>query len=178
MDNAPSQRENQTVAQDRASRRQLARTLNAAYDDGLLSAETFATRVEQLFRQRLIDPRSLIGDLTFRAQSGWRETFSALRAAFENWIASRRGDRELLLALDWGGDPGELVIGRHYECDVVLTDPSVSRRHARIVFRDGSWILQDLASTNGTKVNGAGVGRCVLRPGDHLILGTERVRVD
>ena len=164
--------------QDGASRRQLARKLNAAYDNGLLSSETFAARVEQLFRQRLIDPTSLIGDLTFRAQTGWRASLAELRGALATWSAARRGHRELLLSLDWAGAQPELLIGRHYACDIVLTDPSVSRQHARLVFRDGGWVLQDLASTNGTTVNGTSVGRCTLRPGDHLVLGTERLRID
>lgn len=162
-----------------ASRRQIARTLNAAYEVGLLSGDTFALRVEQLFRQRLIDPRALIGDLTFRAQSGWRASLGELRGALAGWRASWRGKPELLLVLDWNGSEQRvLLIGRHYGCDVVLDDPSVSRRHARVVFRDGGWVLQDLASTNGTTVNGSAVGRCALRPGDHLGLGSERLRVD
>jgi pilus assembly protein CpaF len=85
---------------------------------------------------------------------------------------------EVLLALDWTGEQTELLIGRHYSCDVVLADHSVSRKHARVIFRDGGWILQDLDSTNGTTVNGATVGRCALQPGDQLVLGTERLRVD
>jgi FHA domain len=178
VDSAWPERENHRVSHDGVSRRQLARTLNAAYDNGLLSPETFAVRVEQLFRQRLVDPRSLIGDLTFRAQTGWRASIAELRGALGAWRAARRGQRELLLMLDWTGEQRELMIGRHYACDVVLNDPSVSRQHARIVFRAGGWVLQDLASTNGTSVNGATVGRCVLRPGDHLMLGTERLRVD
>lgn len=161
-----------------ASRRQIARTLNAAYASGLLSQETYTLRIDSLLRRRVIDPMALIGDLSFRAQDGWRTRFLEAKTAIQNWRAARGGDQELLLALDWTGEPGELTIGRHYECDVVLADPSVSRRHARIIFRDGGWVLQDLASTNGTTVNGATVGRCVLRPGDHLVLGRERLRVD
>jgi hypothetical protein len=160
------------VVRHGASRRQIARKLNSAYACGLLSQETYMIRIEHLLGRRLVDPVALTGDLTLRTRHAWRRWLSEAKTLL------RRGDRELLLSLEWGGEQPELVIGRHYDCDVVLTDPSVSRRHARIVFRDGSWILQDLASTNGTKVNGAGVGRCVIRPGDHLALGTERLRVD
>ena len=63
-------------------------------------------------------------------------------------------------------------------CDVVLDDLSVSRRHARLVFRDGHWVIQDLESTNGTRVNGVRVGRCELHPGDHVDVGDERLRID
>ena len=147
-----------------ASRRQIARTLTAAYASGLLSEETFTFRIDRLLGRRLIDPASLIGDLSFRGRPGWRSWTSAARTTVAGWMASRRGRRELLLALDWtGGEQRELLIGRH---------------HARIFFRDGGWVLQDLASTNGTTVNGSVVGRCVLRPGDHLRVGGERLRVD
>ena len=84
----------------------------------------------------------------------------------------------VLLALDWTGGREELVIGRHSSCDVVVADETVSRRHARLTFRDGGWIVQDLDSTNGTRLNGQYVGRCRLRPGDQLALGHQRLRVD
>jgi pSer/pThr/pTyr-binding forkhead associated (FHA) protein len=83
-----------------------------------------------------------------------------------------------VLALDWNGGHDELVIGRNPVCDIVLPGPGVSRRHARLSFRDGSWILQDLESTNGTVVNGAQVGRCKIQPGDRLIIGDEQLIVD
>jgi predicted component of type VI protein secretion system len=83
-----------------------------------------------------------------------------------------------LLGLDWTGHQRELVIGRRSSCDIVCSDPSVSRRHARLVFRDHKWIVQDLRSTNGTIVNGTRVGRCELRPGDLLELGELAMRID
>ena len=83
-----------------------------------------------------------------------------------------------LLALDWTGAETELTIGRHAGCDVVLANLAVSRHHARLVFRDGRWILQDLGSTNGTEVYGCPVGRCELRPGDDIALAGEHLTVD
>jgi pSer/pThr/pTyr-binding forkhead associated (FHA) protein len=56
--------------------------------------------------------------------------------------------------------------------------PTVSRRHARLNFRDGSWVLQDLDSTNGTLVNNTRIVRCRLLPGDHLVIGSEHLLVD
>jgi pSer/pThr/pTyr-binding forkhead associated (FHA) protein len=83
-----------------------------------------------------------------------------------------------VLGLDWTGRPGELMVGRSSRCDVVLADPTVSRRHARLRFRDGRWTLEDLDSMNGTSLNGRPVGRCELRPGDRLALGCLSLRVD
>ena len=53
---------------------------------------------------------------------------------------------------------------------MVVGHPSVSRRHARLSFRDGHWVLRDLDSTNGTRVNGTPVVRYRLEPGDRLSL--------
>ena len=64
------------------------------------------------------------------------------------------------------GDRGPVLIGRSRRCDFVVTDASVSRRHA----------LYDLGSTNGTRINGWRVERAVLRPGDELELGARRFR--
>lgn len=164
-----------------ASRRRIARTLNAAYADGLLSEETFTYRLDQLLGERLIDPRRLIGDLSFRRTVSWRSRLAAAVGALKQTITISElsmSRAESLLALDWSGAAAELLVGRHHACDVVLDEPSVSRRHARLVFRDGSWILHDLKSTNGTLVNGVLVGRCALRPGDHLALGEARLRID
>ena len=84
----------------------------------------------------------------------------------------------LLLALDWTPEQTELLIGRSSSCDIVLADRSVSRRHARLVFRDPTWVIYDLDSTNGTVVNGSHVGRCQLRAGDRVLLGEQVVDID
>ena len=65
------------------------------------------------------------------------------------------------------------VIGRSRECDVVLDDANVSRRHAELRPSGGSWIVVDLGSTNGVKVNGRPIsGPQSLRSGDTLVLGS------
>ncbi len=165
-----------------ASRKQIARTLNAGYAGGLLSEDTFVRRLDQLLRTPLVDPLWLIGDLNLRGPRRRRvdlvETAAAAVRRVRTSIAPASGAPPLLLALDWSGGRRELVLGRHHGCDVVLSNPGVSRLHARLVFRDGSWVLQDLQSTNGTTVNGVPVGRCELRPGDHLVLGEEHLKVD
>jgi Protein of unknown function (DUF3662)/FHA domain len=68
------------------------------------------------------------------------------------------------------------VMGRSRDCDVVLDDPNVSRRHAEVRPSGGGWIVNDLGSTNGIKINGRRVqGPQSLRPGDVIELGTSRV---
>jgi hypothetical protein len=161
-----------------ASRQQIAHTLNAAYADGLLSEDTFSHRLDQLLDARIVDPFRLIGDLNLRSSGeGWRATLVSAVAASVRRLRTP-GSEAVLLALDWDGSQSELLLGRHESCDVVLSDPRVSRRHARLVFRDGSWVLQDLQSTNGTTVNGVRVGRCEVRPGDQLVLGHEQLKID
>ena len=60
--------------------------------------------------------------------------------------------------------------------DVVLDDPNVSRHHAEVRPSGGSWIVNDLGSTNGIKVNGRRVnGPQSLKRGDVIELGTSRV---
>jgi len=54
---------------------------------------------------------------------------------------------------------------------VVLDDPDVSRRHARLEVIDNHLVLTDLGSTNGTYVNDAQVSRRVLAPGDRVRIG-------
>ena len=62
-------------------------------------------------------------------------------------------------------------IGRGPECEIVLRDSRVSRRHARVTARDGVLVLTDLGSTNGTRVNGHSVTEVVLGAGDRILIG-------
>jgi hypothetical protein len=63
------------------------------------------------------------------------------------------------------------VIGRSRDCDVVVQDPNVSRRHAELRKDENGWTVIDLGSTNGIKVNGRRMESAVLRPGDQITLG-------
>ncbi len=64
-----------------------------------------------------------------------------------------------------------LLLGREPYCDLVLKRGSVSREHASLQQIDGSYILEDLNSKNGTFVNGERIQRQVLRDGDFITLG-------
>jgi hypothetical protein len=76
---------------------------------------------------------------------------------------------------------GGAVIGRSRECDVVVDDANVSRRHAEVRPSGGSWIVRDMGSTNGVKVNGRKLDPSrpqSLKRGDVIELGTARVTFD
>jgi len=66
-----------------------------------------------------------------------------------------------------------LLLGRGDDCDLVLDDPQISRHHARLNWEAGSWFVEDLGSTNGTRVNSMSVTgeRHLLNPGGLLSLG-------
>jgi hypothetical protein len=69
-------------------------------------------------------------------------------------------------------------IGRAPECELVLRDSRVSRRHARLHARDGVLLLTDLGSTNGTRVNGHRVTEVVHGAGDRISVGDTSVVVE
>ena len=71
-----------------------------------------------------------------------------------------------------------LLIGRSRDCDITVEDPNVSRRHAELRNEDGRWVVSDLGSTNGVKVNGRRVERAALEPGDELVFGLVRLRFE
>jgi len=73
------------------------------------------------------------------------------------------GGRRLLIP------PGGGVIGRSRECDVVLDDAGVSRRHVEIRPEGEGWVLRDLGSTNGVLVDGREVREA------HVLVGGERI---
>lgn len=76
----------------------------------------------------------------------------------------------------------ELTIGRHRDCDLVLDHRDVSRRHARVRLLDGSCLVVDLGSTNGTWINGRrvppGGSEVALRIGDRIEIGVFALRFD
>jgi len=71
-----------------------------------------------------------------------------------------------------------VTIGRTPECDVVLSDTNVSRRHAEVRRQGEDFVLIDLGSTNGSKVNGARVREQPLNDGDEITLGKTLLRFE
>lgn len=159
-----------------ARRQRLDATLRDAYGQGLLSDRTFAHRVDALLSAPTIDPVQLVGDLNLGAGGGLHDVPRHLRAMIATWRERRHAG---LLALDWTSPAAErLLVGRSAEADVVLDDPTVSRRHAELLWRGGGWVLHDLASRNGTWVNGRVASRARICPGDLVRFAQQALRVD
>lgn len=64
-----------------------------------------------------------------------------------------------------------LVIGRGHDCAIRVVDRWASRRNCEIVNIDGSLVVRDLGSSNGTLVNGRHITESPLTPGDRLTVG-------
>jgi len=81
-----------------------------------------------------------------------------------------------------GGDPipllkPTLIVGRRESSDIVLRFPNVSGSHCELSLTDGYWLVKDLGSSNGTKVNGTRVTEGRLSPGDKVSFGRHEYEV-
>ena len=77
---------------------------------------------------------------------------------------------------DVGDKP--VTIGRAADCDMVLSDPTVSKHHVEVRPRGNDLVLIDLGSTNGTRVNNVGVRDHVLTDGDEIRVGATVLRFE
>lgn len=69
---------------------------------------------------------------------------------------------------------GTYIIGRSRDADLFVSDPSASRRHARLVVGAGETRIEDLRSKNGTLINGTRLkGKLTLRLGDKITIGNQ-----
>jgi adenylate cyclase len=71
-----------------------------------------------------------------------------------------------------------VILGRSADCDIVVPEESVSRRHARFSRAGEGWKITDLGSKNGVRVNTFKVEEQRLREGDRIDLGTVRIHVE
>ncbi len=69
-------------------------------------------------------------------------------------------------------------IGRLPECEVSLSDPNISRRHAEIRREGHDFVIADLGSTNGTRVNGVSIKTRRLADGDEVSVGANTIRFE
>jgi len=85
--------------------------------------------------------------------------------------------------LQWDGEKQEvtkrrIVIGRSKDCDVRVSDPNVSRRHAELRQDGATYWLVDLDSTNGVEIRGKRVKRLKLEDGTRFTIGSTEIRFD
>ena len=162
-----------------ADREQIARVLREGSVEGRLSLDTFSQRIERTFTARSSgELDALVADLRppgplrralMRTVAWWSTLDRDLRAAWQ---------RPHLPVLALPQADGPVTLGRSRDCDCVLAEPSVSRRHAELR-RDGArWLLRDLGSRNGTRVNGVRLlDEAEVRPGDRVSFGDARFRL-
>jgi pilus assembly protein CpaF len=90
-------------------------------------------------------------------------------------IISEKGGAERREAFD----KTEINVGRVQGNDLMLPKGNVSKRHARLLFRDGRFIVTDLKSTNGTYVNGRKIAQAtIVREGDKIYIGDFVIRIE
>jgi pilus assembly protein CpaF len=76
-------------------------------------------------------------------------------------------------------DKNEINVGRVQGNDLMLPKGNVSKHHARLLFRDGRFIVTDLKSTNGTYVNGRKIAQAtIVREGDKIYIGDFVLRLE
>jgi hypothetical protein len=146
--------------------------LRDGFADGRLTHETFSYRVDEVLRARADhELRTLVADLP--SPRGLRAVaqaiFSRAARATDRWL---RGWPPVLTLP--AGSQLRFTIGREPECDMTLADETVSRWHASLERAGaGGWLLADLGSTNGTRLNGWRVTRPIpVRPGDMVSFGS------
>ena len=171
-----------------AEREQVVGQLRERFAEGRLTQDSFVHRMDAALRARerpeldelLADMPSqrrlpdLLADFLAGVAARWQA--AARRAAAPRGAA--RGPDIRWQGAQWPALPlpagREILftIGRDGDCDLVLADLTVSRRHARLERDGGGWLHADLGSTNGTRLNGWRVSSPVpVRPGDQVSFG-------
>lgn len=74
-----------------------------------------------------------------------------------------------------------LVLGRRESCDICLQFPNISGKHCQLTYKEGLWILRDLDSKNGTRVNDlrmdSGASK-ILHSDDVVTIGKRHLKID
>jgi hypothetical protein len=141
--------------------------LRRGYLDGQLSTETFEARLAIAHSARSAYVlRGLVADLRAR----WRALHALLDrpAAIDAPLGLAYVQTTLLLSRT---TLQEITIGRASSCTLRFGGDAVSRHHARFERVAGRWYVTDLASTNGTFVNGVRVERAPVGPDARIRLG-------
>ena len=107
-------------------------------------------------------------------------TFKAGRFELESEYRAASAGPAALVDSDGRRHPIEdpFVLGRHEDCNLSLSGSNVSRRHAEIRSDTDGLFVADLASTNGTLVNGVEITSQRLAPGDIITVGDHHLRLE
>jgi hypothetical protein len=168
-----------------ADRERTVRVLRESAVEGRLTHDSFVNRVDRALsarNQAALD--DLVADLPRRLdtaaalRAGWARLRSRGASLATTLRTGARGGRLPVLTLPGPHQP-VLTVGRDRTCDVVLPDRTVSRLHAVLRKFGDEWFVEDLTSTNGTRVNGIRIrAATVVRAGDSLGLGGTAFRVE
>lgn len=138
---------------------------------------TLATTFPGESRPTVIDPATPVSEAPIASGATVRVADPSLASSGEKV----RGIIRVVAGPDKGQEfhvrGGQLVIGRDAAADIVLSDPLVSKRHARVEFTATADIV-DLNSANGVSVDGGLVPRASLRTGDVVVLGDSELRFE
>jgi hypothetical protein len=182
-----------------AERDQAVDKLRNEFAEGRLSHETFLFRMQSALGARNRDElANLFTDLPprrIRLPERIRAAWRGLRRPAGETPAMPRGAAPGTTAVPPGIPPAQphlrrvpavpeplsfppgsgtrFTIGRTHDCDLRLSDLSVSRRHAELTHGEDGWLLADLGSHNGTRLNGWLIREPVpVRAGDHVEFGS------
>ena len=129
---------------------------------------------------RLVQPDDRAGGGIRRGDAGHTSVYSTAQRLAEPLAEAnepRRGRAQLRLdgrATPLGAQGA--VLGRSRDCDVVVPDENASRQHAEVRPSGGAWMVRDLGSTNGVKVNGRRISAAQpLRDGDTIQIGLSEI---
>lgn len=158
-----------------AERERVIGALREGAVEGRLSHDTFVHRMGlALAARERAELRALTADLPPVGGRFSQRVLGAVARASAFSVRLRaawRSEKLPSLVLPEPG-PYPLRIGRDLVNELRLSDSSASRRHAELRFEAGGWVLRDLASMNGTFVNGRRVmGSVAVRAGDQVTFG-------
>ena len=137
---------------------------------GIETAVVQPEEEEPLPAQAQPEPEPVGRTMVFSAAQRIAEPLEETAAVRQQRALLIYGGRRLMVG------PRGATLGRSRDCEIVIDDPNASRRHAELRPRGGAWVITDLGSTNGTRVNGRTVqGPEVVRPGDEIEIGASLI---
>jgi Domain of unknown function (DUF1707)/FHA domain len=135
-----------------AEREEALSELRDGFADGRLTQDSFVRRVDAVLRARArADLTGLVADLprSWRLRTALVTAYRHALGTTDRWL--RGCPPELPLPT---GSQSRFTIGRELDCDMTLANVTVSRWHAALQRQADGWLLWDLGSTNGTRLNG------------------------